>query len=39
MCKHFLVCLLGERGGGVLGVYLRGRGVGREEMAGLGADV
>jgi len=39
MCKHLLACLLVERWGGVLGGYLKERKVGRNEMAGLGADV
>ncbi|KAJ8071046.1 hypothetical protein OCU04_001392 [Sclerotinia nivalis] len=36
ICKHILACLLAERWGDVLGMYVRERVVGREEMAGLG---
>ncbi|KAF7959996.1 hypothetical protein EAE96_001597 [Botrytis aclada] len=35
ICKHLLACLLVERWGDVLGMYVRERVVGREEMAGL----
>lgn len=37
-CKHFLACVLAERWS-VLGGYVRQRKVGREEMAGLIADL
>jgi hypothetical protein len=37
-CKHLLACLLAERWEGGLGGYIRQMRVGREEMAGLGAD-
>ncbi|KAH8593654.1 hypothetical protein B0O99DRAFT_688488 [Bisporella sp. PMI_857] len=35
ICKHLLACLLGEKWDGVLGSYVKERGVGREEAAGL----
>ncbi|KAF7933461.1 hypothetical protein BELL_0184g00070 [Botrytis elliptica] len=35
ICKHLLACLLVERWGDVLGMYVRERVVGREEMGGL----
>ncbi|KAF7940341.1 uncharacterized protein EAE98_000468 [Botrytis deweyae] len=35
ICKHLLACLLMERWGDVLGMYVRERVVGREEMGGL----
>ena len=38
ICKHLLACLLAERWDGVLGGYVRERGVGREEMAGLNGE-
>lgn len=38
VCKHLLACVLVERWGDVLGAYVKERGVGREEMAGLGAE-
>jgi hypothetical protein len=37
-CKHMMACLLAERCEGVLGGYVKNMRVGREEMAGLGAD-
>jgi hypothetical protein len=37
-CKHLMACLLAERWEGVLGGHIKQRRVGREEMAGLGAD-
>ncbi|CAG8975556.1 hypothetical protein HYALB_00005624 [Hymenoscyphus albidus] len=38
VCKHLLACLLGERWRGVVGGLVKEREVGREEMAGLGAE-
>ena len=38
VCKHLLACLLGEKWDGVLGIYVKERVVGREEMAGLGGE-
>lgn len=38
-CKHLLACVLAERWEGVLGRYVNGRVVGREEMAGIFADI
>ncbi|KAI0130737.1 hypothetical protein F4814DRAFT_403463 [Daldinia grandis] len=38
-CKHLLACVLAERWRGVLGGYVDERVVGREEAAGLVADV
>ncbi|CAG8954918.1 hypothetical protein HYFRA_00008606 [Hymenoscyphus fraxineus] len=38
VCKHLLACLLGERWGSVVGGLVKEREVGREEMAGLGAE-
>ncbi|KAL1865148.1 Coproporphyrinogen-III oxidase [Diaporthe australafricana] len=38
-CKHLLACVLAERWGGGLGRYVSWRTVGREEMAGVFADV
>lgn len=38
-CKHLLACVLAERWSGVLGVYVDERIVGREEAAGLVADI
>ncbi|KAF5876073.1 putative ubiquitin carboxyl-terminal hydrolase family protein [Botrytis fragariae] len=35
ICKHLLACLLVERWGDVLGMYVRERVVGRDEMGGL----
>lgn len=37
-CKHLLACLLGERWEGTLGMYVKVREVGREEMAGIGSE-
>lgn len=37
-CKHLMACVLAERWEGVLGGYVKQMRVGREEMAGLGAD-
>lgn len=37
-CKHLLACLLAERCKGELGGYVKEVRVGREQMAGLGAD-
>ncbi|KAL1840519.1 hypothetical protein VTJ49DRAFT_340 [Mycothermus thermophilus] len=39
LCKHLLACVLAECWGAALGRYVVTRRVGREEMAGLGADV
>ncbi|KAK0613882.1 hypothetical protein B0T14DRAFT_289370 [Immersiella caudata] len=39
VCKHILACLLGERWGDALGGHLVDRRVGREEMAGIVADI
>jgi hypothetical protein len=39
VCKHLLACLLGERWSVALGRYVVERRVGREEMAGIVADV
>ena len=39
VCKHLLACLLAERWRGALGRYVVERRVGREEMAGVVADV
>lgn len=39
VCKHLLACLLAERWGAALGRYVAERKVGREEMAGIVADV
>jgi len=39
VCKHILACLLAERWSGPLGGYVVERRVGREEMAGIVADV
>ncbi|KAK3684246.1 hypothetical protein B0T22DRAFT_469921 [Podospora appendiculata] len=39
VCKHLLACLLAERWGAALGRYVAAREVGREEMAGIVADV
>ncbi|KAI1381175.1 hypothetical protein F4677DRAFT_460424 [Hypoxylon crocopeplum] len=38
-CKHLLACVLAERWGGLLGGYVEERVVGREEGAGLVADI
>lgn len=38
VCKHLLACLLGDRWGDVMGGLVKEKEVGREEMAGLGAD-
>lgn len=38
-CKHLLACVLAERWDGALGRYVAERRVGREEMAGIEADV
>ncbi|KAI0179943.1 hypothetical protein GGR52DRAFT_529095 [Hypoxylon sp. FL1284] len=38
-CKHLLACLLAERWAGLLGGYVEERTVGREEGAGLIADI
>lgn len=38
-CKHLLACLLAERWGAALGEYVVDRRVGREEMAGVVADI
>ncbi|KAI1388607.1 uncharacterized protein F4822DRAFT_251419 [Hypoxylon trugodes] len=38
-CKHLLACVLAERWGGLLGGYVEERVVGREEAAGLVADI
>lgn len=38
-CKHLLACVLVDRWGEVLGEYAKERTVGKEEMAGLGAEV
>lgn len=38
-CKHLLACLLSERCGSFLGGSVKERKVGREEMAGLGAEI
>ena len=37
-CKHLMACLMAERWERVLGGYVKQMRVGREEMAGLGAD-
>jgi len=37
ICKHLLACFLGERIG-VLGRYVKERGVSREEMCGVVAE-
>ncbi|KAK3321422.1 hypothetical protein B0T19DRAFT_265516 [Cercophora scortea] len=39
VCKHLLACLLAERWSAALGRYIVVRRVGREEMAGIVADV
>jgi hypothetical protein len=39
VCKHLLACLLAERWSVALGRYVVERRVGREEMAGIVADV
>jgi hypothetical protein len=39
LCKHMLACLLAERWSAALGRYVVERKVGREEMAGIVADV
>jgi hypothetical protein len=39
VCKHLLACLLAERWEGVLGVHVKEREIGREEMAGSGCEV
>jgi len=39
ICKHLLACLLAERWSAALGRYVFDRKVGREEMAGIVADV
>ncbi|KAK4455059.1 ubiquitin carboxyl-terminal hydrolase family protein [Podospora aff. communis PSN243] len=39
VCKHILACLLGERWGEALGDHVVERRVGREEMAGVVADI
>ena len=39
VCKHLLACLLAERWSAVLGQYVVERRVGREEMAGIVAEV
>jgi hypothetical protein len=38
-CKHLLACVLAERCGAVFGGYVKAVEVGREEMAGLAANV
>lgn len=38
-CKHLLACVLAERWGAMLGRYVIQRTVGREEMAGIFADI
>jgi len=38
ICKHLLACMLVDRWGLVWGGYIKERVVGREEMAGLGAE-
>ncbi|KAI0385500.1 hypothetical protein F5Y04DRAFT_186847 [Hypomontagnella monticulosa] len=38
-CKHLLACVLAERWSGLLGGYVEERVVGREEAAGLVADI
>ena len=38
-CKHLLACLLAERWSAALGEYVVDRRVGREEMAGIVADI
>ncbi|VBB77154.1 Putative protein of unknown function [Podospora comata] len=38
-CKHLLACLLAERWGNALGGYVTSKQVGKEEMAGIVADV
>lgn len=38
-CKHLLACLLAERWEGALGRYVEERRVGRNEMAGMVADI
>jgi hypothetical protein len=37
-CKHLMACVLAERWEAVIGSYVKQMRVGREEMAGLGAD-
>jgi len=39
VCKHLLACLLAERWEAALGGYVIERRVGREEMAGIAAEV
>ncbi|KAK0634723.1 hypothetical protein B0T17DRAFT_514141 [Bombardia bombarda] len=39
ICKHLLACLLAERWSAALGRYVVERRVGRDEMAGIVADV
>ncbi len=39
ICKHLLACILSERWHAALGRYLIERTMGREEIAGLVADV
>lgn len=39
VCKHLLACLLADRWSVALGRYVVERRVGREEMAGIVADV
>lgn len=38
-CKHLLACVLAERWGAMLGRYVTHRTVGREEIAGIFADI
>lgn len=38
-CKHLLACVLAERWAGALGQYVTERTVGKEEMAGIVADI
>jgi hypothetical protein len=38
VCKHLLACMLGDRWKGVLGQHMKLREVGKEEMAGFGAE-
>jgi len=39
VCKHILACLLGERWSEALGGHVVERRIGREEMAGIVADI